>query len=166
VPLFPPDAPVGVLIDGRPLTAYVRAYVSGGHVYAPVAPLLTRLADRFWFEGETFVVQRGGRSVRIRMTPQYRGELDAAFIPVGPVLAALGATVRYDSTAHRLMVRLPARTVVGSPTPFNPGVPSVAPSAVFTPLPPATPRPIWTGSPMPRRTGLPFPPPNSADGAR
>jgi hypothetical protein len=147
-----------VSIDGRPLPAYVRAYLSDGRVYAPVAPLLIRLADRFWFEGDALIVERGDCRVRIALIPPYRGELAGTYVPAGPILRALGVVVRYDAPSHRLMVTVSARRVVASPTPFNPAVPSVAPSAVFTPTPPTTPRPIWTGSPMPRRTGLPFPP--------
>jgi hypothetical protein len=159
VPLFPPGAPVAVSIDGRPLAAYVRAYLSGGHVYVPVAPLLTRLADRLWIEGDTLVVQRGGRRVRIRLDPIYRAELRGAYVPAAATLRALGATVSYDGDAHRLNVTVRVLAVVATPTPFNAAAPSVAPSVVFTPVPPSTPRPIWTGSPMPRRTALPFPPP-------
>jgi hypothetical protein len=137
----------------------VRAYLSGGRVYVPVAPLLTRLADRLWFEGDTLVVQRGERSVRIRLEPLYRWELRGAYVPAGATLRALGATVAYDGAERRLDVTVPVSTIVATPTPFNAAVPSVAPSAVFTPLTPSTPRPLWTGSPMPRRTALPFPPP-------
>jgi hypothetical protein len=149
-----------VLIDGRSLPAYARAYVFGGRVYVPVAPLLTHLADRLWFDGNTLVAQRGTRSVRIRIEPRYRGELNGAYVPAGPVLVALGASVRYDGEMHRLIVTVPTRAVVASPTPYNAAAPSVAPTAVFTPLEPQTPRPIWTGSPQPRRTALPFPPPH------
>lgn len=156
MPLFPPGAPVTVVIDGRPLAAYVRAYVAGGRVFAPVAPLLTRLADQFWFDGETLVVQRKDRRVRIRLVPQLRGQLTGAFVPAGPVLRALGAMVCYESAHHRLDVSLSARNVVTSPTPFNPIAPSASPNAVFTSTPAATPRPLWTGSPMPRRTALPL----------
>jgi hypothetical protein len=159
VPLFPPGAPVAVSIDGRPLAAYVRAYVSGGRVYVPVAPLLTRLADRLWLDGDILVVQRGERSVRIRLEPIYQAELRGAYVPAAATLRALGATVTYDGAEHRLNVTVPVSAVVATPTPFNPAAPSVAPNAVFTPVPPATPRPLWTGSPMPRRTALPFPPP-------
>jgi len=148
-----------VIVDGRPLAAYVRAYLSGGRVYAPIAPLLTRLADRFWFDRDSFVAQRADRVVRVALVPRYRGELDGTYVPAGPVLQALGASVRYDAMGHRLIVTLPRRGGVTSPTPFNPAAPSVGPNAVFTPLWPQTPRPIWTGSPLPRRTALPFPPP-------
>jgi hypothetical protein len=159
VPLFPPAAPVAVSVDGRPLSAYVRAYLSGDRVYVPIAPLLTELADRLLFDGDTLVVQRAGHTVNIRLEPRFRAELRGAYVPAAAVLRALGASVLYDGEHRRLVVTVPLRAVVASPTPFNPAVPSVAPNAVFTPLVPATPRPLWTGSPMPRRTALPFPPP-------
>jgi hypothetical protein len=159
VPLFPPGPPVTVLIDGRPLRAYARAYVVDGRVFAPVDPLLTRLADRLWFEGDTLVVQRGSRRVRVPLAGGTAAALDGAYVAAGPVLQRLGVAARYDAATHRLLVRVGEREVVASPTPFNATVPSVMPNAVFTPSSAATPRPVWTGSPMPRRTALPFPPP-------
>jgi hypothetical protein len=158
VPLFPPDVSVTVLVDGRPLAAYVRAYESDGRVYAPVAPLLTRLADRFWFEGDTLHIERAGRGVSVRLEPRFRGELDGTYVPAGPVLRALGAAVRYDPSARRLAVTLPKERALASPSPFDPSQRGVAPNPVFTPVAPPTPRPVWTGSPLPRRTALPYPP--------
>jgi hypothetical protein len=149
-----------VVVDGRPLAAYVGAYATNGRVFAPVAPLLTGLADRVWSDGEQLTIERNGRQVRVTLTPPLlRGQLNAVYVPVGPVLRALGATVRYEPKAHRLLVFTPPRAIVATPTPFNAAIPTAAPSTVFTPIPPATPRPIWTGSPLPRRTALPFPPP-------
>jgi hypothetical protein len=159
VPLFPPGAPVTVLIDGRPLRAYARAYVANGRVFAPVDPLLTRLADRLWFEGNTLVVQRGERRVRVPVTGGPAAALDGAYVAAGPVLHDLGVAARYDAATHRLLVRAGERESVASPTPFNAAAPAVAPTAVFTSSPEPTPRPVWTGSPMPRRTALPYPPP-------
>jgi len=151
-----------VLIDGRPLAAYVHAYESGGRVYATVAPLLTQLADRLWLSGGTLVVQRGKRRVHVVLEPPYASDYGDTFVPAGPVLRALGASVRYDAPAHRLMVTIPLRAPLLAPTPFVPPGEAVVPSSVFTPIPGQTPRPIWTGSPMPRRTALPFPPPARA----
>jgi hypothetical protein len=158
VPLFPPGVPVTVVLDGRPLAAYVRAYVAGGRVYAPVAPLITRVADRVWFEPETLVVERAGRTVRVRLAADGPQRLDTAYVPAGATLRALGVTVRYEPNDHRLLVSIPAQEVVVSPTPFNAAAPEVAPNAVFTTVPPPTPRPVWTGSPLPRRTPLLVPP--------
>lgn len=130
-----------------------------GRVYVPVAPLLTQFADRLWIDGNTLVVERQGRRVRVLLASRFAGEFGNAYVPAGPVLRSLGASVRYDPEGRRLIVTIPARGALASPTPFNPAVPSVAPAAVFTPPVPSTPRPIWTGSPLPRRTAVPFPPP-------
>ncbi len=156
MPLFPPETPVTVLLDGKPLAAYVRAYVAAGRVFVPVDPVLTRVADRLWFEGDTLVIQRGARRVRVRLAPSYPSDLDAAYVAAAPALRGLGAVLRYDPAARRLDVRLPQDAQVASPTPFNPALPTAAPSAVFTPAPQASPRPAWTGSPLPRRTPLPL----------
>lgn len=168
MPLFPPSVPVTILVDGRLLAGYVRAYSSGARIFAPVDPLLTRLADRIWVEGDWLVLQRGSRLVRVALTAPPGTPLDGTMVAIGPVLRALGASLRYDAAGRRLLVRLPHGRPVVSPTPFDPAQPSAAPAAIFTPDPPVTPRPVWTGSPLPRRTPLPLPPPLSrrARGAR
>jgi hypothetical protein len=143
-----------VFIDGRPLAAYVHAYLAGGRVFAPVMPLLAQLADRVWFDGDVLVVERGGRRVRVRVAPVFPGQLDGTYVPAGPVLRALGDAVRYNGESRSLQVQTPAR-VVASPTPFDPTAPSVVPSTVFTAQPAVTPRPVVSGSPLPRRTPLP-----------
>ncbi|MBV8530893.1 MAG: hypothetical protein JO104_06215 [Candidatus Eremiobacteraeota bacterium] len=159
MPLFPPGTPVTVLLDGRPLASYEPAVLAHGRVLVPVSPLLTRAADRLWFDGDTLVLERAGRRVRVRMAAASVTQLDSAYVAAGPVLRALGVPVRYDPMMHRLVVSTPPQAV-GSPTPFNAALPSVVPTAVFTPPQQATPRPIWTGSPLPRRTALPLPPPH------
>jgi hypothetical protein len=141
------------------LRVYARAYVANGRVFAPVDPLLTRLADRLWFEGTTLVVQRDGRRVYIPVAGGAAAALDGTYVAAGPVLHQLGVAAHYDAAAHRLLVRVGERETVASPTPFNAAAPAVAPTDVFTPSPVPSPRPVWTGSPMPRRTALPFPPP-------
>ena len=89
VPLFPP-APVAILVDGRPLASYVHAYVAGGRVLAPVVPLLTRLADRVWYEGDTLVIERGARRVRVPLEKTFPDQFDGAYIAIGPVSSAGG----------------------------------------------------------------------------
>jgi hypothetical protein len=138
---------------------YARAYVTNGRVFAPVDPLLTRLANRLWFDGNTLVVQRDGRRVRIAVPGGPATALDGTYVAAGPVLQRLGVAVHYDAAGHRLLVRAGERETVASPTPFDAAAPEVPRTDVFTPSPVPSPRPIWTGSPMPRRTALPFPPP-------
>jgi len=150
--LFPPGAAVTVAIDGRPVPAYNVPYLSGGHVYAPLKPFVTRIAVALWYEGDTLVIARGGREVRVRMVAREPGALDDVYVPIARVLRGLGARVDYRE--RRLDVRtryLP----LSSPTPFDATLPSAPPQAVFTPVASPTPRPVWTGSPLPRRTPLP-----------
>lgn len=159
MPLFPPEASVTVIVDGRPLATYARAYLADGRVYAPVIPLLTRVADRLWLMDDTLVIERDGHRISVRMVPRSGGAFEGAYVPAAGVLRSLGAQVRYDAATRRLIVSVRNDLVVASPTPFNPAFPAVAPNPVFTPAIVPTPRPIWTGSPLPRRTALPFPPP-------
>ena len=144
-----------VRLDGQPLPAYVRAYVADGRVYAPVQPLLARLADRLWFEGNVLVIVRDGRSVRIPLGMRAPDALDSAYVTIAPILRALGASVAYNSRDRSLDVYSAPPVAVAQPQPFVPAAPSAAPKLVFTPEPVATPRPLWSGSPLPRRTPLP-----------
>jgi hypothetical protein len=105
------------------------------------------------------VIERGARRVRVRLEKTFPDQFDGAYIAIGPVLRALGASLSWEPKRRRLIVRLPERGNVATPTPFDPVAPSAPPATVFTPSPPVTPRPIWTGSPLPRRTPLPLPPP-------
>jgi hypothetical protein len=158
VPLFPPATPVTIVINGRPLASYQRAYVAGGRVFAPVDPLLVRLADRIWYDGDTLVVERGTRRVRVRLAGLFPEQLDGAYVAAGPVLRGLGIASSFDPAGRRLLILIASGGVVATPTPFDPALPSAPPAAVFTPAPALTPRPVWTGSPLPRRTPLDLPP--------
>jgi hypothetical protein len=145
-----------MLVDGRPLPTYFRAYVLDGRVFAPLVPVLLRVADRAWLEGSIVVAERDGRSVRVLLPAGARNE--SAYVAVGPLVRRLGDAVAYDSRRHRLEIWT-APPAVAEPTPFDASVPSVPPRQVFTPQPIATPRPVWSGSPLPRRTPLPAPTP-------
>jgi len=158
VSVFPPGTQVTVRLDGRPLPSYVRAYVAKGRVFAPVRPLLSRLADRLWFEGNLLVIVRDGRMVRIPLGTRTPDALDSAFVTIVPVLRALGESVTYDTRQHVLDVRTTRSEGITGEPPFVPG-PVALPRVVFTPEPVATPRPVWSGSPLPRRTPLPEVPP-------
>ena len=135
--------------------SYNGAYESRGRVYAPLRPFVTAFADRIWFEGDSLVIVRDGRTVRVRLAPLSPDALDCAYVPLATVLRSLGETVRYERGS--VIVSRRATAVVETPTPFDPGAPSASPRTVFTPSPVATPRPVWTGSPLPRRTPLPYP---------
>jgi hypothetical protein len=147
-----------MLVDGRPLPTYFRAYVADGRVFAPLEPVLLRLADRAWVEGSTLIVERDGRSIRVLLPGGDRTE--TAYIAVGPLVRSLGDNIAYDARRRRLEVWTQALTV-SEPTPFDGSVPTVPPRLIFTPQPVPTPRPVWSGPPVPRRTPLPAPSPGA-----
>jgi hypothetical protein len=124
-----------------------------GRVVAPLRPFITAIADRLWFEGNTLVIVRDGREVRVPVTSRAPDALDHAYLPVASLLRALGASVTYQADRHRVDIRFRSHE---APFALQPQAQVVAPHTVFTPTPPTTPRPTWTGSPLPRRTPLPY----------
>lgn len=152
-----------VIVDGRRVPQYARAFVANGRVYATTS-LVGSLADRMWIAGRTLTVQRDGRVVRVSLPTGWPANRDATYVAIAPVLRGLGDSVRFRAAARILDVRTPRGVPVSMPTPFAP--PAVAPPlrSIFTPEPVATPRPVWTGSPLPRRTPLPFPPKDTGAG--
>lgn len=155
--VFPPPTPVELRLDGKPLAAYVHAYVARGRVYAPLRPLFERVASRIWVAGDRVLLERDGHRTSFALARGARANLDATVVPVAEALRALGASVRYESRRRTLEVVLPRGGPVPTALPQrNPAW--LQPHVVFTPAPPVTPRPIWSGSPLPRRTPLPIPP--------
>jgi len=154
VPVFPPAAHVSVIVDGRPLPAYLPAYVRGGRVFAPVDPLLLRLADRVWRDGDAVVVERLERRIRIPIAT-FGSDLALEYVPVA-ALRGLGDRLTYDPAQRKLEIETPATPPVASATPYMPYA-APSPRAVFTAQPVPTPRPVWTGPALPRRTPLPVP---------
>lgn len=153
--LFPLAAVVIVVLDGRRIFSYNEAFLSDGHVYAPVRPFVTRLADRISYDGGRLIIVRAGRSVSLRIAPRQPDALDRIYVPLAYVMRALGADVSYRAGTVR--VRLTSGMPVATPTPYGGQV--AVPRPVFTPQPIETPRPVWTGIPLPRRTPLPYPTP-------
>jgi hypothetical protein len=154
--VFPPAAAVTVVLDGKTVRSYTGAFESSGRVYAPLRPFVTGIADAMWFDGDSLVIVRDGRSVTVRIPSREPDALDHAYVPLAPILRSLGETVEYEPIG-RVVVRSPYEAVIATPTPFDPTAPSALARPVFTPAPVATPRPIWTGSPLPRRTPIPYP---------
>jgi hypothetical protein len=148
-----------VLVDGRLLYSYARAYVRDGRVFVPVAPVMLRLADRAWFDGKVLVLQRAARHVRVRI-PRGDSELLATtFVAAGPLIRQLGDDVVYDAHGARLQIRTPRPAIIATPTPYVAPAVTLSPREVFTHSPAPMPRPTWNGPPLPRRTPLPNPPP-------
>ena len=164
--LFPLAAAVTVVLNGHPVRGYAGTFEADGHIYAPVRPYVTGIADRIWYSGDKLSIQRDGRTIVVPIAPRDPDALDSAFVPLRAVMTALGADVQYDAVLHAVNIRAMSHPVVALPTPFDALAPQAAPAAVFTPTPVPTPRPTWSGSPLPRRTPLPFTQPSpSGDGA-
>ena len=156
MPILPLAALVTVLLDGRLIQAYARPYEVGGRIYAPVAPFLTGIVERFDYEGDTLVLQRGGRTIRMRVARVAPDALDRTYIAIAPALRSLGVHVRYDARRRTLELSAPEDREIATPAPFNLHAPQVTPRVVFTPEPISTPRPVWRGPAVPRRTPLPL----------
>jgi hypothetical protein len=155
VPILPLTALVTVLLDGRPIQAYARPYEVGGRIYAPVKPYLTRVAERLDYEGDVLILQRGGRTIRLRLDEVAPDALDRAYVAIAPLLRALGERVRYNASSKTREVFAPEAYEIATPAPFDARAPQVPPRIVFTPEPIPTPRPVWHGPAVPRRTPLP-----------
>lgn len=139
------------------MATYASAFVRDGRVYAPLDPLVLRVADRVWFVDGGLVVERAGRRIRVPLPPGFTEELAVGYVPVAAILRGIGERVVYDSALRQLDVRSPAGVAPAmTPTPYRAGE-QVPPRVVFTPQPVPTPRPVWTGVPLPRRTPLPGP---------
>ncbi len=156
MPVFPPSTAVTILINGAPVAAYIQPYLARGRTLAPVRPFATALADRVWIDRGVLVLQRGGRTARVRMLSRMPDALDRAYIPIAPILRSLGARVRYDPRRRVVEVRIHNAMAVAAPTPFNPPERPLPKRAIFTPTPVATERPLWSGPAIPRRTPIPF----------
>jgi hypothetical protein len=162
-----------VLLNGAfvPSSPPVRAM--GGHLMAPLGPVLTRLVDRVSREGDAVALIRGTRLCVFRIgIPAFRCEGtirlgDAApvardgtvYLPLATVVRAFGGTVTYDAAHRTAALDLPLRTDLAPPAPFDPAAPQATPTEVFTPQPaPATPQAVESGDPRPRRTAIPATP--------
>ncbi|HVA27031.1 MAG TPA: hypothetical protein VNF68_02560 [Candidatus Baltobacteraceae bacterium] len=123
-----------------------------GHVYAPVQPYATALADRTWYDGNRLVITRDGRTVYVIVRMRV-GELDSDYVPLAALVRELGERSAYRH--GELDIQTAPRAAISYPTPIPNGA-LIGPRVVFTPTPVATPRPVWNGPALPRRTPLPY----------
>lgn len=153
--IFPPAAALTVVLNGKPVRSYNAPYVVHGRVMAPIEPFVTSIATEIRFDGSALIARLGDYFAQVPMRrsplPQQYAQ---TYVAIGPIVRTLGAQIRYDAHTHIVYVRTPP-VLLALPTPFNPAVPRVAPSIVFTPSPVQTPRPTVTGTPLPRRTPIP-----------
>lgn len=159
--IFPLAAALTIVLDGTPVRSYNAPYLDRGRVMAPLDPYVTAIARSIEYDGKELVVRLGDvfAQVPMRSAPP-PGRYECTYVALAPIARTLGARVWFDARTHTLYVRTP-QVAFATPTPFNPAVPRVAPTGVFTPAPPQTPRPVVSGTPLPRRTPLPVQsPPN------
>jgi hypothetical protein len=146
--------PVAIMLNGTPLRSYNPPYLLHGRVEGPVAPYLTRIADRIGYEGSVMIIVRAGVAVRIRTGVHDPKSLQALYVPLAAALRALGARITYDPGRRVLEIQTHADHLVQTMPPYHANPPVPVPATVFTPEPVPTPRPIYTGSPHPRRTPI------------
>lgn len=167
---------VMVVLNGSVIAGTPPAALVAGHVMVPVHSVVTAFADGVSFgpAGSITIVagthrcllQVGSREMRCDDVPRSIAaapfERDGAtYVPVADLARAVGGTVAFDGKTKTAALRFPLRTAVQTPVPFDPRVPQVAPTQLFTPEPARrtpTPRPVETGSPRPRRTAIPATP--------
>ncbi len=154
--LFPLAAAVTVVLNGYPVRGYTNAFEIDGRIFAPVRPYVTLVADRVWYSGNRVAIERGGRVVYVRVDARGPDALDRAFVPLRRIIQALGAEIRYDGATRIAAIRAFGPSQVIAPASFDPALPQVSPSVVFTPLPLETARPDYVGPALPRRTPLPY----------
>lgn len=151
-----PPAALTLLLDGRPVRSYEPLYLSRGRVLGPVAPFLTRIAEKMDYAGGFAVFVRGDRSVRVRLAAAVPGAWTRTYVALAPLLRGLGERVTLDAAHGVLDVRSSGSAPVRAAAAFDPRAPQASPRVVFTPTPVPTDRPVWTGTPRPRRTPIPL----------
>jgi hypothetical protein len=164
-----------VLLNGSMVPAVPPAEVIGGRVMVPLAPVVTRFAERVTVDaGGTIVIEVPGHRCTLRLgvaeavCDNRARPLELApfvregvpFVPVADVVRAFGGTIAFDPGSATVDLRLAPERGVESPAPFDPAAPSVTPTMLFTPQPPPpSPRPTDSAVPRPRRTAIPVIPP-------
>jgi len=160
---------VVVLLNGVAIPAAPPAELVAGRVMVPIAPVVTRFAERVAFAafGAVVIEAHGHRcTLRVgvavaacddRVEPleyapyEHEGVL---FVPLGDVARALGGAIAFDPASSTVQVWLEPDRRLETPPPS--GAPPGGPVPALTPGPTPTPAQPDSGpSPRPRRTPLP-----------
>jgi hypothetical protein len=146
---------VTIVVNGTIVASSAPARIRAGRVVAPLTPIVVRLVSRAAYEAATarVVLERAGTRI---VVPVAFVENEMPYIELGSVVRAIGGSVAFDSPTKTLTVVLRPAGAIATPPPFDPAVPQVQPTTVFTPSPPPpTPRSTESGVPRPRRTAIP-----------
>lgn len=146
---------VTIVVNGAIVPSFAPARIVEGRVVGPVAPVVAHLASRAAYlpaEGKV-LIERASRRI---LVPVVFIADETPYVPLAAVVRALGGSAAFDTRTKTMSVVLPEDGEVGTPAPFDPRAPQVAPTTLFTPEPPKpTPRAIELGRPAPRRTAIP-----------
>ena len=163
--------PVSVVINDRLVLSSRAPAIVAGAVMVPIDPFLLRLPGavmiapdgnevRISIRGEAIVVNVGRRAVQIGarsipVTAAPYAAFGATYVPLAPIVRALGGTATFAGRTKTLDVFLSGPVPLVTMTPYDPSAPRVAPTTLFSPVPTTTPRPVLTSIPRPRRTPVP-----------
>jgi hypothetical protein len=163
-------AAIVVVLNGAFLPSAPPVRRLFGHIVAPLAPVMTRIADRVTLDGDAIELVRGAHACAFRIgVPAFRCDArirlaavtpfardGIAYVPLADVVRAFGGTATYDAPSGTVALTLAPSTAVDTPAPFDPAAPQAVPTRLFTPQPaPPTPQAIESGEPRPRRTAIP-----------
>jgi hypothetical protein len=146
---------VTIVVNGTIVTSSAPARIRAGRVVAPLTPIVVRLVARAAYEPATatVAVERSGTRV---VVPVAFVENGIPYVELGAVVRGIGGSAVFDTATKTLTVLVGPAPAIATPAPFDPTLPRVAPTTVFTPSPPPpTPRSTDSGAPHPRRTAIP-----------
>lgn len=149
---------VTIILNGAIIPSFAPARLAGGRVTGPLTPIVARIASRtVYLPGSGLIlIERSSHRIVIAVAFVADG---VPYVPIAPVVRALGGEVAYDARTHTLAISLDGEHEAATPAPFDPSAPQAVPTMLFTPEPPKpTPRAIDTGEPRPRRTAIPVVP--------
>ncbi len=143
------------MLNGTIVPSFAPARLDAGRVVAPLQTIVADLASCATYTPGSGAIQleRGGRRLVVKVVFVADG---TPYVMLEPLVRKLGGSATFDSRSKTLGIVLPVERVLETPAPYDPRLPQVAPTMLFTPEPPRpTPRALATGVPLPRRTAIP-----------
>ena len=164
-PVMITSGAVTIVVNGAIVASSAPARIQGGRVVAPFAPIVVRLVSRAAYRPATATIELERGETHI-VVPVAFVENEMPYVELGAVIRDIGGSAVFDSPTKTLTVVLAAAAPIATSPPFDPALPRVAPTTVFTPSPPpATPRSTESGVPRPRRTAIPVLPSEPVEAA-
>ncbi len=157
-------AAVTVVVNGAIVSSTLPAFIFGGHVVAPLVPIVVRLVSRARvisraaYDPSTASVAIDDGAIHVVVPVAFVAE-GQPYVELGAIVRAVGGSLSFDGPSKTLAIALAPGFAIVTPRPYDPSAPQVAPTTIFTPSPPPpTPRSVETGLPRPRRTAIPVHP--------